>query len=70
MFFFDPLYFIILAPAFILSMIAQIWVKSAYTKYSQVFNSRRISGAAAADYMLKTKGITDVKNRTSFWFLG
>ncbi|AMM41804.1 Peptidase, membrane zinc metallopeptidase, putative [Candidatus Desulfofervidus auxilii] len=70
MFFFDPLYFIILAPAFILSMIAQIWVKSAYTKYSQVFNSRRISGAAAADYMLKTKGITDVKIELASGFLG
>ncbi len=70
MFFFDPLYFIILAPAFILSMIAQMWVKSAYSKYSQIFNSRRMSGASAADYMLKSKGITDVKIELASDFLG
>ncbi|HDD43740.1 MAG TPA: hypothetical protein ENG63_02620, partial [Candidatus Desulfofervidus auxilii] len=38
MLFFDPLYFLLLAPAFILSLIAQIWVKSAYAKYSHIPN--------------------------------
>jgi len=61
MFFFDPLYFLLIAPAFLLSIIAQIWVKSAYNKYSQTPNMRGLSGAEAADYMLRAKGVHDVR---------
>ncbi|HDD35441.1 MAG TPA: zinc metallopeptidase [Candidatus Desulfofervidus auxilii] len=69
MFFFDPLYFLILAPAFILALIAQIWVKNAYSKYSNVPNMRGISGAEAAAYMLKRQGISDVRIEMSQGFL-
>jgi len=69
MLFFDPLYFLLLAPAFILSLIAQIWVKSAYAKYSHIPNARGITGAEAAAYMLERQGIYDVQIEMSHGFL-
>jgi hypothetical protein len=61
MFIFDPLYFIILAPAFILSAIATLKVKTAYAKYSRIPNIGGISGAQAAAYMLRGKGVSGVQ---------
>ncbi len=60
MFFFDPLYFIILLPAIALSLWAQYKVKSAFEKYSKVAASSRASGAEAAEMILKRKGLSNV----------
>ncbi len=69
MFFFDPLYFILIAPAFLLSIIAQIWVQSAYSKYKKIPNMRGLTGAEAASYMLQAKGVTDVNIEMTTGFL-
>lgn len=60
MFFFDPLYLILMAPAFLFVMIAQWAVKRAYSKWSQIGNTRRISGGEAARVLLNQGGLLDV----------
>ena len=69
MFFFDPLYFLLIAPAILLSVIAQIWVQSAYSKYRNIPNMRGLSGAEAAAYMLQAKGVMDVNIEMTSGFL-
>lgn len=54
-------YLIFAAPVLILSLIAQASVNGAYKKYSSIQNSRRISGAMAAQMILNFYGITDVR---------
>ncbi len=51
----------IMIPALIFSVICQIKVKTAFKKYSQIRNSRNISGAEAAYRLLQLNGVTDVK---------
>lgn len=58
MFYFDPLYFIIIAPAIILALAAQWMVKSAYTNMSRVAAS--MTGAQAARKILDSNGLYDV----------
>jgi uncharacterized protein len=57
MFFFDPLYFIILAPAIALSLWATVKVKSTFRKYSRVPATSHLSGAEAARLLLSQNGI-------------
>jgi len=54
---FDPMYFLIVGPAILLSIIAQIWVKSAFSKYSKVGVSSGLSGAEAAQRILARQGL-------------
>ncbi len=56
--FFDPMYFLYLAPALLLAFWAQMKVKSAYAEASKVPVS--ISGAAAARHILDAAGLQDV----------
>lgn len=58
--FFDPLYLILIAPAFVLSLIASIRVKSTFKRYSRVPNLRGLTGAQAASQILRAEGIGDV----------
>ena len=59
--FLDPMYFIlVLIPGLILSVGAQMMVKSAYKKYSQVPARSGLSGAQAAAQMLQASNIPDV----------
>ncbi len=60
-FFFDYYYVILVIPAMILAMIAQVKVKSTYNKYAKVENTRRITGAYAAQAVLSHYGINDVR---------
>lgn len=60
MLFFDPLYLIIMAPAFIFMIYAQIKVKSTFEKYSKVRSQRGITGAQAAMQMLRANGLSEV----------
>jgi Zn-dependent membrane protease YugP len=69
MLFFDPLYLIIVSPALILALIAQIWVKSAYSKYSNVPTASGYSGAKAAAEILRRNGIMDVDVEVSEGYL-
>lgn len=54
---FDPMYFLIVGPAFLLSILAQIWVKSSFSKFSQVSVSSGLSGAEAAKRILAGEGL-------------
>lgn len=60
MFLFDPTY-IILLPALILSIYASWKVRSTFSYFSQIPNSRRITGAEAARILLGSLGLHDVK---------
>jgi uncharacterized protein len=54
--FFDPLYFIIVGPALILSIIAQIWVKGSFSRYSKIATSAGLSGAEVAQRIVAQTG--------------
>lgn len=58
---FDPLYLILIAPAFVLSLWASWRVKSAFKKYSKVRTASGLTGAQAAQRLLASAGITDVE---------
>ena len=58
--FFDPLYFLLIGPAFILAMWAQNRVKGTYRKYSQVMSSSGIPAHAAARRLLDAVGLYNV----------
>lgn len=57
------LYIVLVVPAMILAIIAQIKVKSTYKKYRKIPNSRGMTGQQAALYVLNQYGITDVMIR-------
>lgn len=63
---FDPIYFLFIAPAVVLSLWASWKTKSAFNKYSKQRNSQNVTGADAARAMLERAGIRDVNvTRTS-----
>lgn len=60
MFFFDPTYLIFMLPAFILMLVVQFYVNSAYRRYSQVANRNNLSGAEAASRLIRNANLYDV----------
>lgn len=58
--YFDPTYFLVLIGV-VLSLLASGRVKSTFARYSQVRNSRGLTGAQAAEQVLHTAGIYDVR---------
>jgi Zn-dependent membrane protease YugP len=61
MFFFDPLWFIIMIPPLIFMVYAQSKVNSTFKKYSKVANSQRITGLEAARSLLQAQGLSNVR---------
>ncbi len=59
--YFDYYYLIFVVPMLILSLIAQGMVQSSYKKYSKLMGARRITGAQAAEMLLRSRGVTDVR---------
>lgn len=59
--YYDFSYFYLILPAFLIAVIAQIAVKSAYKKMSQVYSKSGYSGAQAALAVLRYYGINDVR---------
>lgn len=57
----DIWYILLVVPAFILALAAQVKVKGTYKKMSQVRNSRGLTGAQAAARVLFEHGVTDVR---------
>ncbi len=57
----DSGYMLVILPALALSLIAQIWVKSAFSKFSKIQSRRGISGAEAARIILRSNGISNVQ---------
>lgn len=58
---FDPYYFLLVVPAFLLALWANLKVKGTYKKMSAVRNSRGLTGAAAASRVLFENGVTNVR---------
>ncbi len=59
--YFDPLYFIIVGPALLLSIIAQARVSSTFKRFSRVGASAGLSGAEAASRILQAHALPGVK---------
>ncbi|MCY4627449.1 MAG: zinc metallopeptidase, partial [Acidobacteria bacterium] len=57
MFFFDPLYFIILAPTIALTLWASFKVKRTFARYNKVPVSSGRSGREAAEMLLRRQSI-------------
>lgn len=57
----DSYYLILVVPALLLSMWAQIKVKSTFERFSKEAVTRGITGAQAATFLLKVNNITDVR---------
>lgn len=60
-FFMDYYYIILVIPAMLLAVWAQVKVKSTYNKFSKVSNTKGITGAYAAQAVLTHYGINDVR---------
>src|SRR5688572_14011911 len=56
--FFDPMYFVFIAPAFLLAMWAQFRIRATYATAQQM--PAPLSGAAAARHVLNSAGLHDV----------
>ena len=61
MFYFDSLYFLIVAPIFVLSFYVQNQLKSKFKKFSKQPLSANLTGKEVAEKMLNDHGIYDVK---------
>ena len=58
---FDWTYLVIIIPCLILSMIASARVNSTFKRYSKQLSSRHITGADAAQRVLRHNGVTNVR---------
>src|SRR3989304_6851533 len=64
MLFFDPLWILFSVPALIVMLYAQMKVKSAYGKYSQVRNMQGMNGVEVARSLLRSAGLDQVSVET------
>jgi Zn-dependent membrane protease YugP len=60
-FFYDPVSFVVLLPAFVLAIYAQWKVSSTFRRYSEIRSSTGYTGAQVAAELLRRNGITNVK---------
>lgn len=61
MFFFDPMYILlVLLPGLLISGAASLMVRSAFNRYSRVAGSRGYTGARAAQILLERAGVYGV----------
>ena len=60
---FDIYYFILIIPALLFGLWAQSQVNNNFSKYSQIETMRGMTGAQAAEYILRQNGIYDVQVR-------
>lgn len=58
---FDIYYFILIIPALLFGLWAQSQVNNNFSKYSQIETMRGMTGAQAAEYILRRNGIYDVQ---------
>ena len=58
--FLDPRYFLFMLPGLALMLLAQWRLRSAFSKYRQVPNSRGLTGAQAAAAVMRAAGVYDV----------
>ncbi|HYN87903.1 MAG TPA: zinc metallopeptidase [Ardenticatenaceae bacterium] len=69
MFYFDPLYFVFALPALLLGLYAQMKVRGAVGRFSQVGTARGVSGAQVARYLLDSEGLRNVDVEETQGFL-
>ncbi len=67
--FFDPMYFIILAPALVLSIMASMKVKGTFARFSRVGSRSGMTGAQAAASLLRSAGVREVRIERTQGFL-
>lgn len=65
----DPVYYMIVGPAFLLSIYATFKVKSTFKRFSKVGTTSGLSGAQAAQRMLNSQGVYDVDIEATKGFL-
>lgn len=58
--YFDPMYFVFLAPGLLLTLWANFRVRGAFAKYSEVQNSDGLTGAQVAARILAANGLSNV----------
>lgn len=58
---FDWTYLVFIVPCIIITLICQVNVKSTFSKYSKIRNSRNMTGAQAAEYVLRQNGVSGVR---------
>lgn len=58
---FDWTYVVFILPCVIISLICQINVSSTFSKYSQMRNSRNMTGGQAAEFVLRQNGVYGVR---------
>jgi hypothetical protein len=61
MYLFNSTYMMYMLPAFILMLVTQWYVSSSYRKWSKVPNRNRLSGAEAAQRLIRNSGLYDVQ---------
>lgn len=61
MLFFDVNYWVYMLPAFFVMLAAQYYVSSTYKKWGQVRNRSQLTGAEAAQRLIRTGGLNDVR---------
>ncbi len=59
--YYDWTWFVIMIPCLLLSLYCSAKVKTTFSKYSKVPNSRMMSGARAAEELLRANGVTGVR---------
>ncbi|MGW8142894.1 MAG: zinc metallopeptidase [Anaerolineales bacterium] len=59
--FYDVNYWVYMIPAFIVMLAAQYYVSSSYKRWSQVPNRSRLTGAEAAQRLIRSGGLYDVR---------
>ena len=60
-FYFDYTYWLILIPAFVITMLAQANVSSTFNRYQRMANRRGYTGSMAAQMVLRAHGVTGVR---------
>ena len=60
-FYFDYTYWLIILPAFIITMLAQANVSSTFNRYQRMTNRRGYTGSMAAQMVLRAHGVTGVR---------
>lgn len=60
-YYYDPYYWMILVPAMLIALLAQINVSSTFNRYSRVGSTRGFTGAQAAEAVLHAHGVYDVR---------
>ena len=60
-YYYDPYYWMILVPAMLIALLAQINVSSTFNRYARVASRRGLTGAQAAEAVLRAHGVYGVR---------